>query len=182
MGLEPNRSPFGDTRLMKPVKTMLMNPKLNFFFADFYCITQGSYHYIVVATATEGSMENVFCERYLVPIDPYNNQFFSIQPNGTSARCNNNSWVFLFCMHEVKIDPSLSLRMINDQDQIRRANQKGEEHILQVDKIPGRRHIINGRSVPILRGRVLLNCRVCGLDKQNAEFTCKIHDAHNQRK
>ena len=165
MGLEPNRSPFGDTRLMKPVKTMLTKPELNFYFADFYCITFGQRHYILIAMAKQGTMEDTFCERYLFKIDPSDNKFFSINQDGT-ATCLDKAWVFLFCMDEVKMDNTLSLKKINDQEEIDKSFSQGKEHLKAVERI-------KPRKVP--RRRILDSCEICTLSKQNSSLKCPIH-------
>ena len=175
MGLESNRSPFGDTRLMKPVKTMLTKPELNFYFADFYCITFGQRHYILIAMAKQGTMEDTFCERYLFKIDPSDNKFFSINQDGT-ATCLDKAWVFLFCMDEVKMDNTLSLKKINDQAEINKSFSQGEEHLKAVERVRPRTIIKrNGEMYTVRKRRIHDTCKICTLARQNSSLRCHIH-------
>ena len=69
----PNISPFGDTRIILPVRK-LIQPETKFYFADFYC--NHKIHYITLVATIPNSTADKFCEKYLLKLSLESNPFF----------------------------------------------------------------------------------------------------------
>ena len=133
MGFNRIASPFGNTRLMKPLDEFHPETGLNYYFADFYCISVGKRHYVLFGVTKSGTVEDVFCQHYLVKIDPLDNHFFNFQPDGT-AKCSDIVWVFFFFMDELPInDESASLDF--HPERINDLKERNMDHFVRVNKM-----------------------------------------------
>lgn len=72
-GALPQKSPFGDVRLIIPVER-IFNPMMNLYFADFYCVN--SIHYSTVVLTYTGTAVDVFCSQNLRLLRVDDNPFF----------------------------------------------------------------------------------------------------------
>ena len=109
MGFKHISSPYGDVRLVKPLSNFKYHKNFNFYFADFY-YTSGSpekMRYIAVCAAVENTIEDYYCKDYLVALDKFDNPFFSLNRNGSSATCPTNAWVYMYHLGDVTIKARL---------------------------------------------------------------------------
>lgn len=68
-------SPFGSTRVCIPAAE-LVNPSVNIYFADFYCMkADNAYHYVTLVIARPGSEVDAFCVKRLFKLDLNTNPF-----------------------------------------------------------------------------------------------------------
>ena len=84
-GQPPNRSPFGDTRLSIPASEIL-DDDVRIYFADFYCKQLGRPHYVTLVVTRPYSIADRFCDRKLIRLDKYNNDFLRKDMHGVSVR------------------------------------------------------------------------------------------------
>ncbi|KAL3073301.1 hypothetical protein niasHS_016996 [Heterodera schachtii] len=104
-GLVPTQSPFGDVRFMLPA-SMLLQPQLNLYFADFYCNTKP--HYVTVVVCREFSDVDRFCRRTCIPLAPFDNPFLLFQPNNSPTvpltfSAKRNVWVEIYYTDNVPL-------------------------------------------------------------------------------
>lgn len=74
-------SPFGSCRLLVPVKDML-DTASNLYFTDFYCMFEGSYHYVTLVMTVPGSKADQFCAKSLLQLNIDKNPFLVKDKSG----------------------------------------------------------------------------------------------------
>jgi len=74
----------------------------NLYFADFYCMT-GRRHYVIVVITKTGSQADLFCRRYLIPLDSASNPFLSVNNGVLYASDTNNFDVEVFYTENLNI-------------------------------------------------------------------------------
>ena len=113
MGYVTLSSPFGNTRWMKPLSAFLPENGHKYYFADFYCNKTGTVHYILIGITKLDTIEDLFCQRSLLQIDPRDNNFFIFDSDG-SGRCVNKVWVNFFYMADLFIGDGVNLYFNHD--------------------------------------------------------------------
>ncbi len=93
------RSPYGDIRVVLPLKRMITPEVHNVYFSDFYC--HDIFHKITLVVTERGSPEDKFCEKHLLSLglDPFRNPFFFFNPVTDMFYCSLKLKVEIFyCM------------------------------------------------------------------------------------
>ena len=131
MGYTIATSPFGDTRWMMPLGTFHPD-KHKFYFADFYCNNTPKVHYVVIGITKDNTVEDIFCQRTMIPINPRDNHFFIFCEDGM-GKCSNSVWVNFFYMKDMALGPHVLLD--SPPDVLRQLYDKRLEHFIRVTRM-----------------------------------------------
>ena len=77
-GLIPEISPFGNTRVIIPIRKLL-NTHVHLYFADFYCTNSKKLHYVTLVATQLNSDTDRFCARHLPRLSLNRNRFLTFQ-------------------------------------------------------------------------------------------------------
>ena len=95
-------SPFGDTRFLIPVITVLTDD-IKLYFADFYCCykDEKDIHSVVIVLAKSGVALDKRCQKYLAELDTMNNPFLS--RIGHIWRVNTILWIEVLVTWDISL-------------------------------------------------------------------------------
>ena len=93
-------SPFGDRRLHIRA-TVMMEAFDNLYFTDFYC--NRKVHYVTLVLTMEGSVEDRFCSKNLLKLDPYKNSFLHFDVDEDEVYVTENIMVEVLVTEDVDI-------------------------------------------------------------------------------
>ncbi|XP_046584392.1 phytanoyl-CoA hydroxylase-interacting protein-like [Haliotis rubra] len=102
-GRLPTKSPFGDTRVVVPLKR-LFDDSARLYFADFYCMKdQRKNHYVILVLTKKDTKADNFCEKHLIRLDERTNVFLRKEESTYKTLRQGNVWVEVFYTDEVDI-------------------------------------------------------------------------------
>ena len=97
-GKRPTKSPFGNWRIILPVKRMITPKQHNVYFSDFYC--NFTKHYATLVVTEKGSLEDEFCKSHLIDLGFHRNSnpFFHFDHQTNKFFCSAKVIVeILYC-------------------------------------------------------------------------------------
>ena len=106
---EPIRtSPYGSSRLQISIDYLIHPSKSNLYFADFYCVSEASYHYVVLVASEPKSADNNFYVNHLPKLEWDKNKFLiSSNENVFQVSSANNVIVEVLYTSEIDIKKAL---------------------------------------------------------------------------
>ncbi|XP_050413154.2 phytanoyl-CoA hydroxylase-interacting protein isoform X1 [Patella vulgata] len=101
----PNRSPYGDYRIMIKPKYLLHVPGLNLYFADLSCTYPDSPHNVTLVLTKRGSTEDRYCQNRLIPLNIEENEFlwYSNEDDQYYTTAHSRLWVELCYTEDIEV-------------------------------------------------------------------------------
>ena len=103
-GLPPLKSIYGSKRINIPCQ-VLLNHNANLYFVDFYCYKWA--HYVTLVLTKSGSPADAFCQKKLVELNKFQNDFLKITPLGVAV--TSRVWVEVFFTESIDLVNAVTL-------------------------------------------------------------------------